>query len=743
MAKKHKILWEDKFINKSELGEGGNAKVFKVIEKISGNEYALKCLCNKSAEKKSRFIDEIQIMSENAKIIEGIIPIYDCSEEQLWYTMPVAKSAIEYIKEKKLNYKEIITGAIQLSETLSPLHKKGIAHRDIKPSNIYYYEGRFYFGDFGLVEFPDNPNDFTRSDRGLGAIFTIAPEMKRDPKNSDGRKADVFSLAKTIWMFLTEDEKGFDGKYDFLDTSIGLRFDSKFKQVHLVELEELLTSATDNNPESRPTIDEFKEELEKWLEVVDDFEKSQLSGWKFINKYLFGDNAPQSSVWRKRDGIINVLNIIGTMPLYNHMLFSDCGGLDFRKVELANEEGCIYIYDTMGGCYIVKPKCLYYEAFEDNFKWNYFLLELNDLNPIFEKNDVCSYEYLVEDFPAHYVSAQYADYGVYDYDSGKEFPQGYKCVRRYLKGKFLIVLKNGPYNKISATYDGRHGLCSNDKFREYLEEMITKLNKLVFLGYEERQILNTETFSKNPFAHKDVEKKYLVDDKEIISEEKGKKIIVNNYKQWCFKKLYNRVSLKKNIRFYITFTNDSTSICLDEDEYLCNDGYIKNLKQNQINQIYYIYDRNEAITLLEKCNNLIEEKCKSKNAIVPKYEHFFDIEIERCGKPEHIFTKNEIKELMINADDRFSNQLVIDENGYARILQDINQGYLYPVSHETWGAGNKYVGKYSSLLTLEDDYISSLQGWLMYLKYNKNEYMDYVHDNIDEKKLLVEIKKYY
>ena len=49
------------------------------------------------------------------------------------------------------------------------------------------------------MDFPDN-DDFTKSDRGLGAIFTIAPEMKRNPKPADASKADVFSLAKTLWM---------------------------------------------------------------------------------------------------------------------------------------------------------------------------------------------------------------------------------------------------------------------------------------------------------------------------------------------------------------------------------------------------------------------------------------------------------------------------------------------------------------------------------------------------------------
>ena len=31
---------------------------------------------------------------------------------------------------------------------------------------------------------------------------------------------DVYSIAKTLWMFLLLDEKGFDGQYNFLDETI-------------------------------------------------------------------------------------------------------------------------------------------------------------------------------------------------------------------------------------------------------------------------------------------------------------------------------------------------------------------------------------------------------------------------------------------------------------------------------------------------------------------------------------------
>ena len=54
-----------------------------------------------------------------------------------------------------------------------------------------------------------------------------------------------------------------------------------------------------------------------------------------------------------------------------------------------------------------------------------------------------------------------------------------------------------------------------------------------------------------------------------------------------------------------------------------------------------------------------------------------------------------------------------------------------------------YVNFHSSLSTLEDDYISSLQGWLLYLKAGRPQYMDYVHDNRNEIDLIQEIMTYY
>ena len=150
------------------------------------------------------------------------------------------------------------------------------------------------------------------------------------------------------------------------------------------------------------------------------------------------------------------------------MFFSDKGGLDFAKAEIASEEGCVYIYDTDGSCYVVSPQSLEFEGFSDDYRWSYFILNLKKLAPVFGEYQDLDREILVEDVPGHYVNASAAQYGVYDYDSGEPFPKGYKVVNRFYQGTFLIVLKIGPYNHISSTYDGRHAMCSSDVFRDYI-----------------------------------------------------------------------------------------------------------------------------------------------------------------------------------------------------------------------------------------------------------------------------------
>jgi len=105
-AKKWMLLYTEIY----KLGEGGNADVYLVEDNKPESRYALKELRsnNRSEEKKSRFISEIQIAIDNCDLIQGIIPIISYSMDDYWYTMPIAKPVMNFINKKSLN--KIIDG---------------------------------------------------------------------------------------------------------------------------------------------------------------------------------------------------------------------------------------------------------------------------------------------------------------------------------------------------------------------------------------------------------------------------------------------------------------------------------------------------------------------------------------------------------------------------------------------------------------------------------------------------------
>ena len=712
-----------------QLGEGGNA-IVELVEDPDHNRVALKKLKdNSSRERKERFKYEIDVLKKWSNTVDGIIPIFDYSVSEYWYTMPIATPVMQHIFKNELSPDRIVDYFIELCQTMSTLHNNGISHRDIKPNNIYYYKERFFIGDFGLVDFPDRNKHFTRSDRKLGALFTIAPEMLRNPKNADGKKADVYSLAKTLWMLLSLNEKGFDGQYNYFDQTHSLNKVPNLKGIHLIEIEELIKDSTSNNPNDRPTIEGFITRLQNWKCVFSDFDKQQKSQWAFLYKNILHDSG-DSVTWRNLDEIIETLNKISVLNAFNHMFFPDGGGQDFVSAKRSQEVDGIEIWDDMDSCRIVCPKALHFESFPENEEWNYFFLELKKVEKVFDTPSIC--EELVEDTPGHYVEPTYYQYGVYDYETGKKYPDGYRLVCRYTEGNFLFVLKNGPYNQINSTYDARHNDCSNEQFRDYISELIDQCPQS---GEEKQRFYNSLLVNDNPFKKGTVEKVRSKSYNDIIT---CHSISEDKYYSTNFSiPEYGEKHKNEYAKFYISFNpnNGKQGFGLEEIR-LCKDGFLQKMEFDNYENVLFFDDRKIA----HQIKHCLEEQLfnGSENAIFS----FFTVHVIGISKPEHLVTREEIENLMRKADDRVHNTLVIDEKGYAKIIcnneLDVNS---FPVRHEKWDAGNMYVGKYSDLSTLNDTYLSSLYGWLCYLETKKSIHVDFWDKTKNEKELKDEIEK--
>lgn len=225
-----------------------------------------------------------------------------------------------------------------------------------------------------------------------------------------------------------------------------------------------------------------------------------------------------------------------------------------------------------------------------------------------------------------------------------------------------------------------------------------------------------------------------------------KDFIHDNYLKWDFSQEIKACiqSTSGKCRFSVKWARsniDLLSIFEQKGIYLCNDGTFKNVEL-QSEDCLKIYSRSEFFTLVNAVYKKIAHFCSERgfDISILKFEVNLTSELEKCGTPSHLFTQSEIKHLMSIADDSQNNQLVIDEDGYPHIIQEIGRGSLYPVSQEFWTANNWYVGSDSSLSDAEPSYHLCLKGWLTYLQTGRPFYSDLYTYIENEKAIIEEIK---
>lgn len=382
--------------------------------------------------------------------------------------------------------------------TMAELHERGISHRDIKPANLVSFEERCHVVDFGLVNYPSK-SPLTQSREQIGPRWTMAPEVRRNGKKADPKPADVYSLAKTLWILITGVHRGFDGQYN-PESDLSIR--ELFPGVYTTPLESLLIAATSNESVDRPTMREFELQLRSWMEVSDDFLKCNPLQWQETLAKLFPYSMPERAVWYEAKEIARVLALLGKIGSLNHMFYPSGGGNDLRTARLSeHESGCIEL--LTGPCNLVKPVSLTFEGFQGNHEWNYFRLETGPLSPcgVYENDDEdrdrersMRDDVAEEGFAEREVRARiterlrmyeevteinsdvYAERWCWDesHYNGGRLPEGARLVVRWLRGVFVLFQKTSFYNFASSpldAYDGRHNGMTAAEFRSHIEEL--------------------------------------------------------------------------------------------------------------------------------------------------------------------------------------------------------------------------------------------------------------------------------
>lgn len=730
-------------VNKSEqLGEGGNANVYSAIDK-NNNTVAIKILKVKTenfTKKLKRFKIEVKKVSNIQCENSGVLPIIDYSlnKAPYYYTMPIAVTLKNHFKDNN-NIEDKVKAIIKIAECLKQLHTKDITHRDIKPSNMYYYKDSFVLADFGLVSYP-NKEKLSSTGERIGNRETIAPEMDESANVADSKKSDIYSLAKSLWMLLTDAKKGFEGIYNVESNKMGLSFNTKYTKEHLVELEELLVSSTQDVPALRPNISEFISKLNEYLRIRKNHDSICQSQWKFIYSSLFKHTTPSRAFFYNINDIIKALNLISRLPNMNHTFLPDGGGLDFVNVEKATENGCIRLYFEPASYMIIKPKFLIIEHFGNDYIFNYFRLESCELKSLFsDKTNDFNCEWMIEDYPGHYVQSMYEDYGYYN-DGETKLPKGFKFVRRYSTSSFVIFAKSSIYNDISSTYDARHNQIDHEKFRNYIDA----LRLAFYLGSKTQNFTLFNTLAKISFKKEENKTSEFIPVKQNLDD-----FISKNYSNWNFLDICSEYSENKSsfTKFSIEFSSSGMNLTARlKNKYYLAEDFTLHKKTKHIgleeDRFFFISSRVEIVEIAKKIEDKIKKIINDNGKTWSDSSYHIEKRLIKIKNPTHLFTKKEVYDVIKNGDDFKNNVLAMDERGYVHLIDADEKKFLYPVIFETFCAGKNYVGKFTDEIYADTMYLSLLQGLLDYLESGTNQYVDDI-ESTSEEDLLKEIEKYF
>lgn len=254
-----------------KIGTGGMSDVYRAVDQVLQRDVAVKVLKPEFAED-DNFVTKFRSEASNAAKLEhpNIVNIYDVgSEDGLYFIIMEYVDGITlktYIEKKgHLNYKEVISIAIQVGRGIEAAHNNKIIHRDIKPQNIIISkEGKVKVTDFGIARAASGN---TVSADVMGSVHYISPEQARNGYVT--AQSDIYSLGIVMYEMATG-RVPFDG-----DTAVAVALKhlqgemtppSQLVSDIPISLERIIIKSTMKSPERRYiNIDELLIDLKKAL----------------------------------------------------------------------------------------------------------------------------------------------------------------------------------------------------------------------------------------------------------------------------------------------------------------------------------------------------------------------------------------------------------------------------------------------------------------------------------------------
>ncbi|MCC6144986.1 MAG: protein kinase, partial [Candidatus Hydrogenedentes bacterium] len=192
------------------IGRGGMGCIYKVHDRILGEEVALKTLLPQLVQDKlvvERFFNEARIARKLSH--PHIVRVHDIgvAGDTIYISMEFIRgNSLRALLEQcgpnqRLPLGRILTVFEELCAALDYAHQYTV-HRDIKPENVMIDEhGRVKLMDFGISKLMADTR-MTGASVVMGTPFYMAPEQFRNSRDVDAR-ADIYSVGVMLYEILT------------------------------------------------------------------------------------------------------------------------------------------------------------------------------------------------------------------------------------------------------------------------------------------------------------------------------------------------------------------------------------------------------------------------------------------------------------------------------------------------------------------------------------------------------------
>ena len=185
------------------LGSGGSASVYRVVDRSSGAERALKFILQPltSPASRARFDREVAA-HQRLRHLSGVVTVYDhgITDDHGWLVMDRHDRTLaeRITRQGPAPTEDAIRIATSVATTLAAIHEAGVIHRDLKPSNIFLDDdATVTIGDLGVVGLSD---EATLTGLAPMSLRWAAPETIETGETSPS--SDLYSLGATIFTLI-------------------------------------------------------------------------------------------------------------------------------------------------------------------------------------------------------------------------------------------------------------------------------------------------------------------------------------------------------------------------------------------------------------------------------------------------------------------------------------------------------------------------------------------------------------